>query len=505
MSWVVCGLALFGVSHGCTLGFDTGGVTFDEGPSDGVIGRDAGTGDVDEGDPSVRRGALGQICGINQTNFCFPESSDWEECSREPCLSLGDSARCVTLTSIIGHCTASCKSDAECLGPEGDEFAATMRCVTDLNGENGVCMPGSQQPCIDDASCTETPGEVCKVAQVPSGGGLEARTVCQTPTPRATGAGALCNDDPRRNANGAVTRCANDLCVDDVCAAICNVEESDEIVCGNDNLSCADSDLVPAQRGLCQPKACAAPSECAALGEQEPFCSLVRDQASFSGETPGVCRVDNPASQGSLALGRRCADQNGERDSAACASRQCSGRAPVLYCSALCEDDADCGVDQLCVIEATGVGFVKTCAYAEGSREPCDTLRDDEPDNNDGRCPSTEACAPFLFGDVSENGQQVQGAVARGLCVRQAFNGAELYESCEDIGCETPGACLRTEDNNVICTQVCDSTQFVTNCKAPSMDFLSEVAFCLDVSILNAADNDDNDDVTLGFCIPVEL
>lgn len=502
--WLGCVLALSGAAQGCTLGFDTGSVTFDdERPGDGANG-DAGT--DSEVDLLLRREALGQICGINPTNFCFPESSDWEECAREPCLSLGTDARCVTLTSVIGHCTGSCKSDADCLGPEGDEFASTMRCVTNLNGQNGVCMPGSQQPCIDDASCTETPGEVCKLAQLPKGDALEVRTVCQTPTPRSAGAGALCNDDPRRNENGAVTRCANDFCVDDVCAAICNEQESDEGICGNENLRCADSALVPAQRGLCQPRACAAPSDCAALGEAEPFCSLVRDQASFSGPTPGVCRVDNPASQGSLGLGRRCADPNGERDSAACASRQCNGRAPVLYCSALCEDNDDCGVDQLCVVEATGVGFVKTCAYAEGSREPCDELRDGSPEDDNGRCPTTEACAPFLFGDISADGQQVENAVARGLCVRQAFDGAEQYESCEDIGCETPGACIRTEDNSVICTRVCDPAPFISNCEAPSADVFSEVAICVSVPILNAADNADaNLDVELGFCIPVEL
>ncbi len=496
----------------CTLTFDTDSVPFEsqtpdtsDPPQDTPPPQDTAPNnavdvipdDVDDDPPPVRE-ALGRLCGINNVEFCFPENDDFDECARQPCASLGDGAECMrSLLGNFGYCSAPCRSDDDCVGPPENDFASTMRCVKTQGNEEGYCLPGSQQPCFTTRQCPDD--ESCQIALTPGDGPRELTTgiVCQTKQPRTADGGQFCNDDPRRSSQGTIQRCANDICFDDYCAELCDLDAPDpDEICGNPNLICADAlDLAPL--GLCTPRPCVNNTQCSTFEGHEPFCAVTEGRESFEdGPLTGRCRLDNPDSNGSLELGQSCndVDDNTSGSPRLCASRQCTGSNPSFQCTALCDSNEDCADNQICAVDrirdGVGPSYVKQCVYALGSRARCD--------NDPDACVGNEVCAPFLFGEPSEDRTQVSQARAEGLCVVPIPAAADIYADCSELACSTPGACFNINGGGTLCTSVCDPTALIPNCESPG-EF--EFPACQEVNVLRAENSVEGISQSLGFCV----
>ena len=467
---------------GCTLAFDTSEVPFDEPGQVPPLNPDPNPAPNPDPDPDPDAiDGLGALCGINPGEFCLPESEDWPECTHAACRALGEGAVCLMNTSsLFGYCTRPCQNEGDCRG--GGDFAASMRCVLDNKGE-GLCLPGSQDPCKSDEGCPE--GEVCKLATTIGESGLAQAAVCQTETPRGAPRGEHCNDDPRRAQGGLVKLCANDLCLDDVCVGLCDPTESPEDTCGNPNLLCrARDDLGVA--GLCEDSPCSSPAECSSFNDQPPICRTGEPRQG-PGQRQGACRTDNPDSEGSRPAGESCVGFNDDGDATRCASRMCVGRDPFFYCSAMCDTDEDCGPGLACTIsqfeDGFGRYFLKSCEYAAGSQSRC---------GDGGRCEGGEVCAPFVTGDVSEDGARVRGGQAKGMCIDPIPGGVAVGTACQDNSCLAPGACVSTGGGAALCTTAC-----FTFLDCP------ELNDCRPVTVLSAEEHEDGEALTLGFCVPL--
>ncbi len=396
---------------------------------------------------------LGVACGP-LGELCAPGGAGWPSCLDAQCQEVMglEEASCARGAGLWGYCTVPCADDAGCAGSPRDAFAQTMRCVgAGGGGASGWCRPGSQSPCQGDGSCPS--GEVCKLVEPAPGGGVEA--VCQTATPGGVAAGGYCNEARER---GAVRRCRNDLCADDICTSLCGGGEG----CGSGNQTCEAASAEAAGLGVawegevCVARACLTAGDCFAEGAATPYCTPSYIGAEGVG---GYCRTDNPDAAGSRRLGESCAGSDpGEPDDARCGSRFCTGYAQNFHCSGACRSDADCGSDQVCEVTffggSSGTYFANVCKYARGSQQEC----------SDGApCPSGESCAPYLFGEVVEGGQEVSGAQAVGLCVEDVTgvprgSGGVGGAGCAERGCVVYGGCLRVEgEDESWCSNVCAS------------------------------------------------
>lgn len=439
---------------GCTLGFDTGAVPFE---ARGAPGGDAGRDLAEEVAPDQREGdaeddaepidiaedlpedmgidppkvieGLGLRCGVDENQLCYPDAESWPGCAAAACeRALGEGAVCLRNSqSLHGYCSRRCEGAEDCVGDPRDVFAASMRCVSDPDGAR-YCKPGSQSECAATSQCA--PGESCK--QVFDVTQTIAGWRCQTDTPLGAAPGGFCNEDPRRGLGGYVQRCADDSCVDDVCLAWCEPGEGDE-VCQSGDLRCRDlGELGEGDpgRGRCAERPCSAPADCEGDGV---FCAPQYEDEGAAAGQPGHCRADNPRSRGNLALGAVCGTLR-EPEPEMCASRYCVGYPPYFYCSALCDGHEDCGSGMLCVVASLGEAperFTKVCAYAPGSQEVC---------SEGGGCAEEgEVCAPYLFGDVSEDGLGVRGASAEGRCVERTPDAVQEGNTCGGESCEVPG------------------------------------------------------------------
>lgn len=511
-----CSLALLWVSWalgGCSLGFDTGAVPFEAQP----VEQDQGSPDsgpdlsmdleapdlaedlsedlaqdtpedlppvdmgpdlveVDMGPPPVP--GLGVRCGIDDEARCNPDASAWPGCLDITCQNkLSPEAFCQrNAGSLHGYCTYPCQDNSDCKGNPEDSFKGSMRCVPDGDGR-AFCRPGSQQSCLGDGGCPL--GELCK--RTTDATGTIERRRCQAATSLGAPAGAFCNEDPRLGGvSNYVQQCANDNCERDICLALCDPAAQD-VDCGHPDLVCRDQGVVtgdPSLRGqgLCQARGCRSAQDCQA---EESYCVDLYADASRDASTFGQCRQDNPLSSGNLGLGSTCGDLEAA-DPLACASRLCVGFEPNYYCSSYCESHSDCGPEMLCVVGYDNPPFplFTACTPARGSGELC---------SDGGGCANPdEVCAPFLFGQVTEDGQRVQDAYAEGRCVRPSANGVRQGRSCEAYACEVPGACVGSP---ATCTHVCG--------RDADCDDGTE---CLLVPLLGSDENTSGEAVTLGFC-----
>ncbi|MEO1268804.1 MAG: Dickkopf N-terminal cysteine-rich domain-containing protein [Myxococcota bacterium] len=488
---------------GCSLGYDTTETPFraqgDLLGGDTSIAVDVGMSDDPEADttpsardtssdasPNVRVG-LGELCGASTAigDDCIPGSDRWPACTDRPCDVLGDTGRCIRGYSLYGACSVSCQTDADCVGDPEDPFKASMRCV------RSMCRPGSQQACTDDSVCGA--GEVCKLVLDDDGSWV---SVCQTATRGGVGRGELCNDDPSL---GPVVLCANDLCLDDVCAGLCpeNGQPPSPDYCMEGNLMCqsdgAETFLRPSRLagalptvGLCAPKPCSGPDMCDP-SEGEPLYCTVRAQRSDTGGLEGVCRRDNPRQDGSLALGEACGGFGDPPDLSLCASRSCVGIPPNYFCAALCDRDSDCGDSQLCLVERLSVDdtllFVNICSYARGSRTNCI-------DDND--CVGGEVCAPFTLGSVEPSGTEIREGRQVGLCIVPVPSGVPPGSACEEQGCLAPGTCFRSDNGVRLCGEMCD----LNDPFACAFDEL-----CRPVTVVSDEEHLDGNALVLGRCV----
>ncbi len=496
---------------GCTLGFDPNEVRFETSaePDTGttpdmvVTPRDMGTdqaqpdpdlppADVpeDEGEDQasdVIVEGLGQVCGIDRDGLCAPGTVNWPDCAAQNCKrSMGPDAVCIRNNDgLFGYCSQPCVLESQCEGDPQDEFAASMRCVSESDGL-AFCKPGSQNPCLQDASCPA--GEVCKRTLESSN--TKPAQVCQTATPLGAPNGVLCNDDPRLGLGGYIQRCANDACIYDTCAALCDPEAPDaDDTCADPNLICRRvQEVVPNEEndpswGRCLPKPCLSPEQCDAPIEEGPYCSILFEESNPDQIHHGQCYRDNPQSQGNLGLGEDCTGAREDSDPARCASRLCVGRDPYYTCSAFCDSDDDCASSQLCTLGQRRIEgevyYFKACQYAKGSQQICaDDLV---------QCEEGEACAPYLRGDLTEDGQRVLNASVEGRCVEPIPGGVAQQTSCDSRACGVPGACVGEPAE---CTHVCtNSLQCVFG------------QICVPVSWLSAEDHEGGDALTLGFCV----
>ncbi len=497
------------VAHlaGCTLTFDTGGVAFEEPRRDAsadVPDTDRDPVDPpDEGDdapdlPDDDTGpkpvdGLGELCGIDAP-FCVPEDREnWPACAHAQCQAdLGADALCLFATSPFGYCTKPCTADSQCQGDLRDPFSASMRCATG-DGGDGYCVPGSQTPCVEDEPCPDA--EVCKLARTVFPGGLNLGRVCQTRTRGGVEPGEPCVDDPRRSSDDVLRLCANDFCFDDICAAFCDPDTATDSTCGKADLACRNDYLefldfstlrrtTPPDAGLCLPRECASPDACEG---PESLCTPGLTVRPVGEAESGVCRADNPASRGSRGLGAACLEE-GTAQHDACGSRYCAGFPPNFYCSTLCDTDDDCGEDQLCAVETlvdnNGRYFSRICRYALGSKTRCDR-------NSDPACAEGELCAPFVFGDVVENGTKLATARAEGRCVEPVQGGVISGNACGQQECIAPDACVRFRgDDTPRCVTVCGNGFHCEGFDA-----------CLAQAIfISGEDTDDGEDLILGIC-----
>ncbi len=472
----------------CTLFYDTDAVPFDRpGEPEGLPEAEPDERpDSGEPEPEMRPvEGLGRPCGIDVAGACLPESEDWPLCADLACAPLGQDASCVMNEgSLIGYCTLPCAADADCIGAPDDAFASSMRCVVNPKGV-GLCLPGSQAPCATDAACPE--GELCKQAMTLGDELLELRSACQTATTRGADRGQYCNDDPRRASGGLVKRCANDLCLDDVCAALCDPAEDPDEDCGNPNLACQSLGGGPIA-GRCSPKICAVPADCSGFGEQPPICTSAGQPRLANEAQGGRCRTDNPGSEGSRRDGEDCLGLDNEGDPSRCGSRMCVGRTPFFYCSSLCDNDGDCGQGLVCAIsrlsDEQGPYFLKACTYAPGSRTRCDA------DGVGEGCPQGEVCAPFLFGDVAPDGAHLSNASVKALCIDPVPGGVAVGSACEERGCLVSGACVSTDGEAGLCTTACAS---FLDCP--------ELQTCGQVTMLRSSEHLNGTALNLGFCL----
>jgi hypothetical protein len=510
------------LASGCTLGFDTGSVHFegrsgeadqgtpdaqgpdlDQGAPDADVTPDIPT-DAPEDTPDVPEDVsedvpedvsedsvededpvdlgppvvegLGMRCGVDTQ--CNPSADAWPGCLDTVCqANLSPQAFCHrNADSLHGYCTVSCAKNSDCKGDPQDSFQGSMRCFN--NGGDPFCHPGSQDDCIADADCPT--GEVCKQTINLTRTRVEPR--CQTATTLGAQPGGFCNEDPRLGGVlNYVQLCANDNCVEDICLALCEPGQGD--VCGHPDLECRDRGEVSGLielggQGMCQARGCRSPLDCDAPGS---YCVDVFEDASRDATYFGQCRQDNPQSQGNLPLGSTCG-QVLETDPLACASRLCVGFSPNFYCSSYCEANADCGNDMLCTLafEDSPYPIFNACSLARGSAELCS-----EPGGG-GCTDPDEVCAPFLFGEVTEDRQQVRGAYAEGRCIQPAQNSVLLGNRCGDSACEAPGACIGSP---AICTHVCGDDSDCTGDQS-----------CVPVALLSAEDTVEGEAVSLGFC-----
>lgn len=201
-----------------------------------------------------------------------------------------------------------------------------------------------------------------------------------------------------------------------------------------------------------------------------------------------MCREDNPDSTGSRALGDNCAE-NGVPSALSCGSRFCTGLLPNYYCSSLCDVDSDCGSEQLCAIERSfddiGAYFRRVCRYALGSQDRCDRPSDD-------KCPSGEVCAPFVFGDVSEDGTKVSSGAIEGRCVSPVQGGVRSGNACGEQECVAPDGCVRfLGEDTAQCVTVCGGSQHCAD----------ELDVCLAEAIfIGSEETVEGEELVLGIC-----
>lgn len=451
-------------------------------------------------DAPPRVPGLGVACGPSVVvgDDCGPESAGWPACADAPCKeALGDAAVCARGYGLFGYCTLPCDPNGDasaCVADASAPWDAAMRCVAASSNASGGWCRFEDGACDDDLDCDA--GYACALTRDDpadmSGSAWSQR--CRPTRSSAAGRGEPCNDDPSR---GQVVLCANDLCLDDVCAALCAATGAppNSAYCRSDDLRCtAESEawLAPdrlgafapgPETGLCAPKPCTTPDVCS----DEGLCGLVGRSASVTDGLVGTCRTDNPRQEGSLPLGEPCGLFGNVPDSARCASRTCVGRAPNYYCTAICGGDSDCGDGQIC--EATQLRltsditlFTPLCSYARGSRSPC-TRNDD--------CVASEVCAPFIRGEVAPSGQGILGGRVERLCVTPSPSGVPSGRGCAEQECAVPGSCVPVPDGVAVCANLCDD------------DF--DCAFdetCTRYTVLSDEEHLDGDALTQGYCVP---
>jgi len=504
-------------------------------------------------------GALGTYCG--PSDACAFEILDpltgllvsnplWPDCQHDQC----DSGFCAGaglpgVFAIVPACSQSCTitidamnnstglpgsdgvedpdAPSDCTGFASGPLGANWACVNfgvPGSPSNSFCMPGSTfVTCFKDSDCAE--GEGCGVTTL---GGLGQKCFAKVETGVWGDAVAMttsCNNDPYA---GDIGLCEQGLCYTMLgCTSYCETGydcDTTEIYEG--------SGCDPATNTCIgwHSKNCLSDTDCSAWYCNEPgpvfsnvpeytpqlcfpnICDTVDDCPSdfycrwfFNGQTGKLaewehrCLARDPEGVG---LGEPCdTDPTDNIPGDTCqAADLCVGG----YCSALCNDDAQCGPEQVCRIEEANLDTTgDTIADVMLPLEYCITLPGKEgPCLSEATCHDEQRCGIY---ETHVPGDEGTLTVA-GYCQDTDLALGTLGQSCGAVGAETDQCenyCLGANAAaglTGICSQTCETH---TDCPNSLLDGVEHsfrcqtYVFSYGIDTLAAEDN-----VYLGLCAP---
>lgn len=223
-------------------------------------------------------------------------------------------AACASGLCLDGGCSAPCDTSNDC--STTGQFICESETLTATGGGTAtvnVCKPKPAGTCISDAECP----------------GSERCVATKTSTTLTFSCGPAVGSAESIDACSADADCANNLCVDGVCAGPCGVVGD----CGGAPNRCVVTNVAlgsgaSASAQICQPaRACASPGDC-------PSGDVCYVQETSSEVAP-ICRAANP---GGGTLGQVC---TGDSD---CANNFCLPTRFRDVCSAPCANNSDCTV-----------------------------------------------------------------------------------------------------------------------------------------------------------------
>jgi hypothetical protein len=161
---------------------------------------------------------------------------------------------------------------------------------------------------------------------------------------------------------------------------------------------------------------------------------------------------------------------------------------PDLRCSTMCDINSDCADNQFCAVtglsnDGGATTYAKVCRYAVGAQNLCFGSLD---------CATGQICAPYIFGDVSDDGSQVIEPRLEGHCIKAQSGGVPTGTSCEELPCSVPGACISYGDGTFLCSSVCNPSSF----GACPFGFV-----CSSLTYLSAEEVTDGIARSLPFCV----
>lgn len=171
------------------------------------------------------------------------------------------------------------------------------------------------------------------------------------------------------------------------------------------------------------------------------------------------------------------------------------------YCSALCEEDADCPNDGACFGEGDGKRCIETCIIGEPEQEFLDSPLDPEKchGREDVRCATVnnqDICIPTCVTD-DQCGQRFCDP-QQAICVDEPHTGIANGEPCPD-GDECEGICVTFTDDNTMCSNWCvkggDELTLTVECGGPTVGLcafspaaneLGDYGFCTEACTTHA-------------------
>lgn len=393
---------------------------------------------------------------------------------------LGDScttdADCAAGLCLDGECSQPCDNPEDC--GDIDEWICSGEDLGD-GEETNVCVERPTEGCLTDAECT---GDDRCVARTIDD---EVQFVCGEPNDGGVEGGETCQDD---------ADCAQNLCVEDACAAPCDGDDACEFIPGS---SCVTESV---QRGdasgsvsVCDvPAECSRPDDC----PDDEACSVVRedDQVHTLCLDPG---------DGDLADGETC-DEDDE-----CASNFCKEDHFGDYCASPCETGDDCPGDSAdfefeCEETEVGSGSIDACVRQDPPA--CDSEND---------CDTDAACAIV----ASEDGDELETVCLPDNGGNNAGGACSDHDDClsrycmEDLGiCSAPCTDRGVCGNYQICTEETlekdGASDQVQSCQEMPVTECSASVDCdFDETACNQLMVDDDGDVesaVCGFTNPME-